>query len=412
MGASFGLVSLIFIICILAQTVLAQENGTQNISPLQGITATPQNTTFSESPQKSSVTQEDILIEAQRNFDRSLNILNMVATLMDVLVTILAVVIAIAGGLGFLEIKRWRETRKNIEDDAETTKKIVDFIKELRAKAESDVKVLRHEVESFPRPSLTEEPSSEVREKLAEFSHRLQTLEILGVSLKPEDYIMRGDDFYYRGTYELALKAYEKAIELKPDHADAWNNKSRALGGLGRHDESLKASEKAIELKPNHADAWNNKGVELYSLERYDEALTALEKAIELKPNDAAAWINKGAALTRLGRYDEALTALEKAIELKPNDAAALAEKGIALTRLGRYDEALTALEKAMELEPNDALVRYKLARFYSIKENKEKWFSNLKKAIELDKSYKEKAKTDKDFEKLWDDADFKKLVE
>jgi hypothetical protein len=41
-----------------------------------------------------------------------------------VLVTILAVIIAIVGGLGFLEIKRWQENRKKIEDDAEATKKL------------------------------------------------------------------------------------------------------------------------------------------------------------------------------------------------------------------------------------------------------------------------------------------------
>jgi hypothetical protein len=34
-----------------------------------------------------------------------------------------------------------------------------------------------------------------------------------------------------------------------------------------------------------------------------------------------------------------------------------------------------------------------------------------LKNAIELDISYKETAKKDKDFEKLSDDEDFKKLV-
>lgn len=119
-----GLVSLIFIISISAQIVLAQENETQKISPLQGITATPQNTTFSESPQKSDVTQENLLIESQRNLDRSLSILNMVVTLIGVLVIILVVVIAIVGGLGFLEIKRWQENRKKIEDDAEATKKL------------------------------------------------------------------------------------------------------------------------------------------------------------------------------------------------------------------------------------------------------------------------------------------------
>jgi hypothetical protein len=119
-----GLVSLIFVISILAQTGFAQENETQNISPLQGITATPQNTTISEPLQKSGITQEDILIESQRNLDRSLSILNMVATLIGVLVTILAVIIAIVGGLGFLEIKRWQGNRKKIEDYAKATKKL------------------------------------------------------------------------------------------------------------------------------------------------------------------------------------------------------------------------------------------------------------------------------------------------
>ena len=46
------------------------------------------------------------------------------------------------------------------------------------------------------------------------------------------------------------------------------------------------------------------------------------------------------------------------------------------------------------------------------MKGNKEKALSDLKKAIELDISHKEEAKEDKDFEKLWDDEDFKKLVE
>ena len=46
------------------------------------------------------------------------------------------------------------------------------------------------------------------------------------------------------------------------------------------------------------------------------------------------------------------------------------------------------------------------------MKGDMEKALSDLKRAIELDTSYKEKAKEDKDFEKLWDDEDFKKLVE
>ena len=43
---------------------------------------------------------------------------------------------------------------------------------------------------------------------------------------------------------------------------------------------------------------------------------------------------------------------------------------------------------------------------------NKGEGLSKLKKAIEIDPSWKEDAKKDEDFKRLWDDADFKKLVE
>jgi hypothetical protein len=36
---------------------------------------------------------------------------------------------------------------------------------------------------------------------------------------------------------------------------------------------------------------------------------------------------------------------------------------------------------------------------------------ANLKRAVELDSSYKDIAKKDKDFETLWEDRDFKKAV-
>jgi tetratricopeptide (TPR) repeat protein len=42
------------------------------------------------------------------------------------------------------------------------------------------------------------------------------------VPLNAEDYFKLATDHYYKGRYEEALKALEKAIELKPDLARAW----------------------------------------------------------------------------------------------------------------------------------------------------------------------------------------------
>jgi len=44
--------------------------------------------------------------------------------------------------------------------------------------------------------------------------------------------------------------------------------------------------------------------------------------------------------------------------------------------------------------------------------ENKNKAIFNLKHAIELDSSSKEKARNDEAFKELWKDEDFKKLME
>src|SRR3972149_6910128 len=235
------------------------------------------------------------------------------------------------------------------------------------------------------------------------------------IELKPdfaEIWCNKGIVLVELGRCDEALNAHEKAIELKPNLAEAWYGKGVALARLGRHDETLKVFEKALELKSDNAEAWWGKGTELARLGRHDEALKAYEKAIELKPNLAEVWYGKGLVLGELGRPDEALKALEKAIELKPNLAEVWYGKGLVLGELGRHDGALKAHEKAIELKPDFAETLYNLASVYSLKGDKENALRNLSEAIELDLKYKKDAKENKVFKKLWDDDDFKKLVQ
>ena len=49
-----------------------------------------------------------------------------------------------------------------------------------------------------------------------------------------------------------ALEAYERALALKPDYAEALNNRGVALAALDRHGEALASYARALEHKPGY----------------------------------------------------------------------------------------------------------------------------------------------------------------
>jgi len=169
------------------------------------------------------------------------------------------------------------------------------------------------------------------------------------------DEVVKGTIFYQLNRHEEALEAYEKAIELKPDYAEAWTTKGTIFHQLNRHEEALEAYEKAIELKPGYAEAWCGKGNAFCNLNRHEEAIAAYEKAIELKPDYAEAWCGKGNAFYNLNRHEEAIEAIDKAIELKSDFTEAWYSRGLCFDHLKRYDKALRAYEKVIELRPDFA---------------------------------------------------------
>jgi len=290
------LIMLILIsIFALPYSVWAQEKETSSKKVKQ---QSLEGVTHSSLPAEGIFTKEDIIKEAQknlkRNVDRDISFLTLVVTIIGCLIAFLTLLAVIAVALGFFEIRKWKKMRDKLEKIGEEGKKRLDDIeksaKETKERADAFVRWMEEEKENMRTrvsvPSLTEIPSEEVKQKLDKYARRIELLEEVGVQPKPEDYFNRGIHLYYKGKYELALKAFEKAIELKPDYAKAWYSKGVILGKLGRREEELKAYEKAIELKPDYAEAWYNKAC-MYSLRGDKEnALKNLSKAIELNSED------------------------------------------------------------------------------------------------------------------------------
>ena len=60
-------------------------------------------------------------------------------------------------------------------------------------------------------------------------------------------------------------------------------NRGNALTELYFFDKALASYDKAIELKPDYADAYSNRGIALSNLKRYAEAVESYDKAIQLQ---------------------------------------------------------------------------------------------------------------------------------
>jgi tetratricopeptide (TPR) repeat protein len=102
----------------------------------------------------------------------------------------------------------------------------------------------------------------------------------------------------------------------------------------------------------------------------------------------------------------------EKAAQMRLHLGDLWNHKGKELFRTHRYNEAKEALLKAVEIKPELADAWYVIACIESMKSEKEGALSRLRKAIDLEPGFKEKARTQSYFKKLKGDADFERLVQ
>ena len=149
--------------------------------------------------------------------------------------------------------------------------------------------------------------------------------------------------------------------------------------GLGRRaaEAGMGPARKAIELKPDDAEAHRLLGTlcgqvipanPLSALKYGRCARDEVKKAIELNPKSAAAWLSQGVGNYYLpeafgGGVKLAIQDFEKAIQLDGKSAEAHLWRGIALRKAGDVAGARKALEQSLALNPNRKWAQQQLAK-------------------------------------------------
>jgi len=152
---------------------------------------------------------------------------------------------------------------------------------------------------------------------LKRYSEALASLD-KAININPKDsvlYWLRGLMLQELERYAEAVEAYSQAIDIKP-HPFAYVNRGSARGNLGDDSGAIADYNKAIEIKPDYAEAYVNRGVARGNLGDYEGEIADYNKAIEIKPDYADAYYNRGILYNQLGDRQRAISDSQKAARL------------------------------------------------------------------------------------------------
>jgi Tfp pilus assembly protein PilF len=177
-------------------------------------------------------------------------------------------------------------------------------------------------------------------ERAAEASPSASTLYRLGTLLSKS------------GEAERARVAFERALALQPDLAEANNDLGALLAQEGKLDAAIERFRAALASTPEYPDALNNLGYALLLTGRDAEARTLYEKALALQRDFPEALNNLGLLLGRAGDLDGAERYFRDALARHEDYGEAANNLALVLVRRGQTVEAVRLLEGFIQRTP------------------------------------------------------------
>jgi Flp pilus assembly protein TadD/V8-like Glu-specific endopeptidase len=174
--------------------------------------------------------------------------------------------------------------------------------------------------------------------------------DVVATAAKPDDFLIKGNDKYYKKDFLGALADYSEAIKLDPNYLEAYNNRGNARYALGDNQGAIADCNQAIKINPNFAYAYVLRGNARIKLGDKQGSITDYTQAVKLDPNYLDAYVLRGYVRIQLGDNKGALADYNQAVKLDPNLALAYAHRGYVRNELGDKQGAIQDVQKAGEL--------------------------------------------------------------
>jgi protein O-GlcNAc transferase len=152
--------------------------------------------------------------------------------------------------------------------------------------------------------------------------------------------------------FENAVFGFQRAIDLKPTYAEAYNNLGEALGELKQYPRALEAFNKAFALDPTLLKAKYNQAVSYDRMRNFRYSEFVFRSLIKSSPEYSLGYDGLAVTLSKAGRAKEAIAFHERAIALAPQDPSYYYNLAISHLMLGNTAKAFEQREKLKAIDP------------------------------------------------------------
>lgn len=175
-------------------------------------------------------------------------------------------------------------------------------------------------------------------------------ISIFSFGQSAKDYTQKGRELYEKHEFMEALLNLNKAIEVDPNHSQAYFVRGNIKDAFDDRHGAMKDYNSAVEKNAKFADAFFARGNVKMKLQDYYGAISDYTSAIGINENYIEAYFNRGKAKQFLQAYEDAINDCSKIIQLHPKNMDAYYMRGLLRIEFGDTKTGCLDLSKAGEL--------------------------------------------------------------
>ncbi|NQV16486.1 tetratricopeptide repeat protein [bacterium] len=176
------------------------------------------------------------------------------------------------------------------------------------------------------------------------------------VSLFPGDerlHNLLGNYHFGMQQYQLAIKAYSRAITINENLAAPYNMLGYSQRSLGNYGEAEKAFKRYIKLNPENPNAFDSYAELLLEMGRHKESNEFYQKAIDIDSTFAASYLGIATNYNFLNEFEKAREQLQLLKDIAQNYIVirqGLRAEAVSYVSEGNFLKALESINKGMDL--------------------------------------------------------------